>query len=110
MIAPTSAGGRNYLVFTGQATGAATAGVATMTAALTPLQAGDIDSKLDDGIPTSGGVVSIAKATPVAATAAGGAASPGTDGTDCYDNGATTPVYFNSFSLKSCSISIRPSF
>jgi len=110
MIAPTSAGGRNYLILTGQASGNSVAGVAPMTAGLTPLQAGDIDTKLDDGAPTTGGVVSISITAPVAATLAGGIAGAGTDGTDCYDSTTAAGVYFNSFALKSCTISIRPSF
>ena len=111
MIAPTSAGGRNYLVLTGQASAVAAAGIAPMTPGVTPLQAGDIDSKLDDGVPTTGGVVSISRTAPVAATVAGGHATAGaTDGTDCYDTTTTAGVYFNSFTLKSCTISIRPSF
>lgn len=104
----TANDGRNYIVVAGAITAAgAAAGVATFTPGMAPVEAASFDTKLDDGVATTGAVISVALGTPVPQTLGGGTTNTD-DGTNCYD--AATKAYFSSFTQKSCSLSIRASF
>jgi hypothetical protein len=104
LLVPTSSSttNQNYLVLVGAPSAAAVAGQPTWTAAVTPLQASDIDTKLDDGNPTTGGVVSIAVATGLPATVANAGAAA------CYT--AATTSYNATLTGQLCSLSLRVSF
>ncbi len=115
MIAVMSVGGVNYFAISnlGGATALTTGGLGTtFTAAMTPVEAVQIDNKIDDGKPATGVTLSVAKATALPATAAGGAATGSVTAGDCYDS--TTGYYAtadsDSFNTLGCSLSIRASF
>jgi prepilin-type N-terminal cleavage/methylation domain-containing protein len=109
-------GGRNYYLLAG-ISGSTAVGVPTIAAAITPIDALGMDSKLDDGVPNSGKVVSAPVNAAFAGVAAGGSAAPATPvGTDdCYDSDATpTPIYATTTQdladSVSCNLGIRASF
>ena len=96
--------GRNYYLIAGMS-GAITSGVPTIAPGVTTIDAFNIDTKMDDGVPTTGKVISVDTATPVAnvpANTAGGASACGSSAT-VYNNA----LYADTVN---CNISIRTSF
>ncbi len=103
LLIPTSRGGKNYVVITGPVSADAVAGVSVFSAGITALQASNIDTKLDDGVPTTGGVVSVTISTSLPAVAGqGGSAATG----DCYN----VTTYNAALPDLECAISIVTSF
>lgn len=103
-----STGGLNYFMMAGAATVANTGIPGTIASTLTPIEAFQIDGKLDDGLPTTGLVASSALMDP--STIQGGA---GTATTACYDTTtATAQVYAiaENTSTPACQLRIRSSF
>ena len=99
-----SLNGRNYYVIAGMS-GTVTAGVPTVAAGVTTIDAFNVDTKMDDGVPSTGKVLSVDTATPVAdttANTAGGATACGSSAT-VYNNA----LYADTVN---CNISIRTSF
>lgn len=106
-------GGRNYFVLAATNATAFASGTATFTAALTPTEAYQLDSKVDDGSATGGTTTSIAIATALPGTAAGGSAAPSGAGIDdCYDTdtGAYSVGVSTSNDVLNCNLGIRASF
>ena len=112
-ISVQAASGLNYWVLA-NISGTAVAGVPpTISAALTPLQAYAIDTKIDDGVPDSGVVTSIAGSVPgtngnLALTAAVSATTCGTSDTHVY--ALTTINGFNNANLTVCQLGVRANF
>lgn len=113
--------GRNYYALINPGTVALALGTATFTGAMSPLDATQFDGKMDDGIPSTGKVLSIAVATGLANVAANGAATGAVTATNCYATGITgAPVTIayattvhnsnNNAELLVCSLGIRTSF
>lgn len=94
------AGGRNYFVLANFGATNFSSGSTTYTAALTPVEAFQLDSKIDDGVPNSGGTVSVAVAAPAANTASAG---------NCYASNAYA-VNSSVSDTPNCNLSIRASF
>lgn len=105
LIVPQSVNGRNYLTIVGTPTAAAVVPT-TWTAALTPGEASSIDGKLDDGVPTTGGVISVGDATGGASPVPGTVGTAGTAGTGCY----VGTTYNVALATQACSVSYRASF
>lgn len=76
-------GAMNYFQLT-NVTATTVAGVYTLTHALTPMDAFNIDEKLDDGIPLDGSVRAVGGTGPLGVPAVAGA-------TDCVSNAANSP-------------------
>lgn len=105
--------GANYLLLGGFT--ATTITTCTLTAAhvISPLNAFAIDTKLDDGLATTGLVVSVDSAAFDPSAVGGGSAAPDDSGTDdCYDS--DTGVYAMTTSdlgnANACSLRMRASF
>lgn len=108
----SATGGLNYFALSGISALDNGSGAVTAGHALTPQDALQIDGKLDDSLPTTGTVNSIAVDVAMGAIA-GGSASPDNAGTDdCYDT--DTDVYATSVSTVAnqlgCSLRMRASF
>ena len=90
-------GGRNYWGIHSYSTITSAAGLQTLAAAgvraLTPLEASQIDEKMDDGIPTSG----IVKAISALTVALGATTDPGATpaAAVCVNFGAAAPIIFD---------------
>lgn len=102
-------GGINYFAMAGISTLAtATTMNVVSTDVITPSEAYQLDKKLDDGIPNTGIVMSIASITTMAVTAAGGGAASG----DCWDT--DTSLYataaISEVNAQTCVLRIRSSF
>lgn len=113
-----SSGGINYWGITG-ATAINGSGLFTTTAALTAAEAFQIDSKVDDGAPTSGGTVAVAAAAVATASDVGTAtlfqgtlnAGGGTSAVSaCVAQGMTYNFAFNSGNTQICQLRLRASF
>lgn len=81
---------------------------------LTPNSAFQLDTKLDDGNPTTGRVISVAEDVAISA-AGGGSASPNGAGVDdCYDSDASPTIYSTGLTTtmdaQECTLRIRTSF
>lgn len=103
-----AAGGLNYFVLAGVTdAAAATSFVVTSSDVITPNEAFQIDTKLDDGKPETGVVRSTAAITSMATAPAGGAASG-----DCYDT--DTDLYATADATENlaltCVLRMRTSF
>jgi prepilin-type N-terminal cleavage/methylation domain-containing protein len=100
--------GVNYFAIANFGTSALASGTATFTAGMSPLDALQMDSKMDDGKASSGTVISVAVATALPGTAANGNANPTAH---CYDSddGAYAAASGIRNSLY-CNLSIRASF
>jgi prepilin-type N-terminal cleavage/methylation domain-containing protein len=101
--------GLNYYTLSGFTTMAtATSMNAVSTDVITPNEAYQIDQKLDDGIPNTGTVMSIASVTTMTTVAAAGGATTG----DCWDT--DTNLYSTATSTEvnaqTCTIRMRTSF
>lgn len=114
-VTVNSIAGRNYYVL-GNASGTTAAtGLATWAAGISGIDAYNLDTKVDDGVPTTGKLLSVDAATPVANTAANGVAlaAPPAAG-DCYITDSTpAPRYNTAGSLAdemNCNVGIRSSF
>lgn len=100
---------KNYLLLVGAPSAVAAAGIPPWTATLTPLQASNIDVKLDDGVPSTGNVISVAAAAPSPGTAGNATAAAGTYAAgQCYDT--DTNAYWSAQGDGTCNLSIRASF
>lgn len=93
-------GGRNYFVLANYGASALSNGTTTFTAALTPVEAFQLDSKIDDGVPNAGSALSIAVATALPGTASAG---------NCYASNAYA-VNSSVSDSPNCNLSIRASF
>ena len=111
-----TAGGINYLIlgnFTGPTT-AATGVFATINTQITPSEAFQLDSKMDDGLPTTGTVVSTDGSTNATLVTVGGTANAtgALAAGDCYDN--TLNIYATNAAAtqdtNGCILRIRASF
>lgn len=116
-VAVMGAGNKNHFVIANLGAAAFTDGgeSTNYTAALTPTDAYQLDSKVDDGGAETGIIISTAIASPVAGTAGGGSAAPSGAGTDdCYDSDATGDPYSvgvaTSKDVANCNISWRAGF
>ncbi len=102
-------GGLNYYTLSGISTMAtATSMNVVSTDVISPSEAFQLDKKLDDGIPSSGIVMSIASVTTMTTEAAAGGDTAG----DCWDTdtdlySTATPTEVNS---QTCTLRIRTSF
>ncbi len=107
-------GGLNYYVLANITATTANTCAISASDALTPLEAFMIDSKIDDGAPATGIVISVLDAgSPTGA--GGGSAAPDAVGTDdCYNSTTAPGAYaINTSALASaiqCQLRIRPSF
>lgn len=112
--------GRNWYVLSNMTATAATTCTITSADALTPLQASQIDTKLDDGLAASGIVNAIASAA-TAPTIGGGAAGAAVAAGDCYANtaagayatlpvGTYATVADDTANALGCQLRIRTSF
>lgn len=111
-ITVNAAAGRNYYVLGNPGT-ATTAGVATWTAGLTGIDAFNLDTKVDDGVPTTGKLRSLDDAAPDASPSVAAANSNATLAAGvCFDPSATPPRYnVGEFADElDCNIGIRSSF
>jgi prepilin-type N-terminal cleavage/methylation domain-containing protein len=108
-VVPQSMAGKNYLTIVGAPT-AMLAVPTTWTPGLTPGDASSIDGKLDDGIPTTGGVISIGDLTGSGSPVPGKLGTVGTATTGCYNGTAGAAVYNTALTTQNCSISYRASF
>ena len=107
--------GRNYYTLDNFGAAALVAGTATFTSAISPIDAYNIDTKMDDSVPTSGKVLSIAPATGLPTTAANGATAAAMTATACYDTAnsryATVTMNGNTNTeLLNCALGVRTSF
>ncbi|MDX1975272.1 MAG: prepilin-type N-terminal cleavage/methylation domain-containing protein [Rickettsiales bacterium] len=100
-VAVNAAGGLNYFVLA-NTSGTAASGVPTYAWGLTPTEAFQIDSKIDDGLPAIGTVVSISAAA-APGTAVGNPCATGTASTSIYST-VTTP------NTASCNLAVRGAF
>jgi len=109
-LAVMGIGGLNYFVIGNFGSSALGAGTATFTPAMSPLDAFQFDSKLDDSIPTSGTVRSIAVATALPGTNANGVASPAAG--NCYDTDDSTYATASTTAANSvgCTLGIQSAF
>lgn len=83
IISAFSVTGRNYY-YMGNVGGVNNAGVIAPTNGLSPSEAFQIDTKVDDGVPNTGTVISVSIIDNVVG---GGSAAPDADGTDdCFDS------------------------
>ncbi len=102
-------GGLNYYTLSGISTLAtATTMNVISTDVISPNEAFQLDQKLDDGVPTTGILMSIASVTTMTTAAAAGGATSG----DCYDTDTSlyataTPTEVNA---QTCTLRIRSSF
>ena len=108
-------GGRNYYVLGNFGTAALVAGSGTFTAATAPIDAYNVDTKMDDGNPTTGKVTSTAVNLSAVTTAANGATAAAMTATACYDstNNRYATVLMNgndNTNSINCSLAIRTSF
>lgn len=115
-IAVMSVAGINYFViggFGGATPLGATGGSATtFTAAMTPTEAFQVDTKVDDGRPTTGVTLSIAVASALPGTAANGSGASPIPAGACYDTGTLNYASASSLAKNAvgCSVSVRSSF
>ncbi len=114
-VAVQAVSGVNYFAIANFGSAALTAGSETYTAGMAVVDAYQFDSKLDDGVPNRGSVISSAIATALPGTAANGAATGAVAGTTCYDSTAgvyvTTTINSNDNTNKvNCNLSIKASF
>ncbi|MDX1975273.1 MAG: prepilin-type N-terminal cleavage/methylation domain-containing protein [Rickettsiales bacterium] len=100
-IAVNTAGGLNHFVLA-NISGTAASGVPTYAWGLTPTEAFQIDSKIDDGLPAIGTVVSISSVG-APGTAVGNPCATGTASTSIYST-VTTP------NTASCNLAVRGAF
>jgi prepilin-type N-terminal cleavage/methylation domain-containing protein len=115
-IAVTSTAGLNYFMMSGAATVVVTTGAYTGTDVLTPIEAYQIDGKLDDGLPTTGLVVSSGASAVGSATTTvnpsaidGGQSTPAAG--DCYDSDSPQAYAMATLSTTpGCTLRIRSSF
>lgn len=107
MLVPSSGNNRNFLLIVGRATGPAVAGVGAFSGGITPLEASNLDAKLDDGNPTRGNLIEVDEVAPdlVTAPLAPGAAGANAT-TDCYFGTA----YNASIGTQECNLAVRTSF
>lgn len=110
----TNVVGRNVYALSNYSASAITTCLLTSAHAISPLQASNLDIKKDDGVATTGLVVSILGGAP--ASVAGGSSTPdnGTTGAtdDCYDTdtNAYATTTNDLASALACSLRIRSSF
>lgn len=108
----TSDGGRNYYVLANFTQTTITTCALTATDALTPQQAFQMDSKMDDGNAATGLIVSVLDGAAPNAVGGGSAAPDATGTDDCYNS--TTGAYATTTSALSaamqCQLRIRTSF
>lgn len=100
--------GLNYYVLAGVSdAAAATSFVITSSDVITPMESFQIDTKLDDGLPNTGLVQSVAAITSMATAPAGGAASG-----DCYDTDTNLYAIATAAEVNAltCVLRIRASF
>jgi prepilin-type N-terminal cleavage/methylation domain-containing protein len=107
-IAVMAVSGVNYFAIANFGTSALTAGTETFTAGMSPLDALQMDSKMDDGKASSGTVISVAVDDALPGTADNGNANPtahcydSDDGTYAAASGIRNSLY--------CNLSIKASF
>lgn len=116
-MAIMSIGGVNYMAIANYGTAALAAGTASFTQAMSPLDALQFDSKLDDGSPITGSVRSIAVATALPGANANGAATAniqnGTAVGACYDSTLNIYATNGTSSVSNgvgCNLGIQASF
>jgi prepilin-type N-terminal cleavage/methylation domain-containing protein len=111
-VAVASFNGRNYYSLA-NFTVTIAAGTGTFKNGVSVIDAYNIDTKMDDGVPTSGKVMSIATTTALPTVAANGAA--GGSSTTCYNSTPSPAVYNTASTLNAadsinCNLGIRTSF
>ncbi|MES2984614.1 MAG: type II secretion system protein [Pseudomonadota bacterium] len=116
-VAFSARSGRNFYVIGNPGTAVAVAGDVTWTAGISPIDAYNVDTKMDDGAPALGKVMAAATATPAAGTAGGGALTAAVAATTCYDSTTAGGVYLTTLvntqtntDLIVCNLSVRTSF
>lgn len=110
-----ASGGRNYYVLANFGAAALVAGSGTFTAGVSPIDAFNVDTKMDDGNPAQGKVISTATGLATFTTAGNSATAAAMTATACYDstNNRYATVVMNSNTntdLLNCSLTIRTSF
>lgn len=100
-ISMHASGGRNYYVITNFGSADMSSGDVGTEAALTPADSFQIDSKVDDGIATTGGMIAVANDNFVPQTAS--------SADDCH-GGTAYAVGSASADTKSCTLSYRAQF
>lgn len=118
-VSVNSFSGRNFYVLSNFGTAALTAGTKTgaadFSAGLSPMEAYNIDTKMDDAVPSTGKVLSVDPAQPIPNVAANGAVTASVAATTCYETTnnryvTTTINSQNNTDLIVCSLGIRTSF
>ena len=108
-------GGRNYYVLGNFGTAALASGSGTFSGAMSPIDAYNVDTKMDDGNPITGKVTSTGVNLSGVTTVGNGATAAAMSATACYDSTnnryATTLMNNNdNTNALNCSLSIRTSF
>lgn len=102
--------GRNYYVLGNPQSSPFSSGAGTWKTGLTGIDAFNLDTKVDDGVPTTGKLLSVDDATPIANEADNGSGTLAAG--VCYDS-TTTPPHYSTGTYAdemNCNIGIRTSF